>query len=257
MSRQSPPAGAPAPAPAPGSGSAGAVPVPSPSNHADRVAAVRTAALVNLLKKAQQGKTLTATDWKELRRLAQEAGLASDPPWIYEQLQQLSTAIGVSVRTIEGWRAKGAPLPVDGPHDELRLRLWHLGQPASAKLRSLSDPSPTLAPYIEQARAATAAAGVDKDTEGKPRLGKLQEEKLALHNAGAKRRLVAEAEDHFLRRLGELERILGRTLTGTKLFDLWTVAQGTRVQAEPRMIQVLRALLASALAETLAAGRRK
>ncbi|MFM2054300.1 MAG: hypothetical protein RL456_2337, partial [Pseudomonadota bacterium] len=54
-----------------------------------RLAALQALAQANLVRKAKEGKTLTAADWTELRRMMSAAGLAQ-VPWLHETLTELA-----------------------------------------------------------------------------------------------------------------------------------------------------------------------
>lgn len=80
-------------------------------------------------------------------------------PWMHPTLAAAAKALGVSVRTLEQWRIKGAPLPTAPPIDELALRLWHLAfaTQSHGKARTLAPPAEPLAPYFSLITAAIAA----------------------------------------------------------------------------------------------------
>jgi hypothetical protein len=220
----------------------------------DRLAAIQNAAFLNLLKKAQGGKTLTATDWRELRRMAVEAGLAPEYPWMHDTIAALAAALGVTDRTLENWRGKGCPLPASAPFDELAVRLWHLSLPGGRKQAALSEPSPALAPYLaaaQQIRTQLESAATDDDPAGQ--LKREQALKVALQNEEARNTHRKRAVECFLGLVGRLRQRLTLRVGGQFAVELWELAQRPRAEAEPQMRRRLLDVTGLAVADALTA----
>lgn len=212
----------------------------APDIDAQRLAAPQALAQANLVRKAKDGKTLTATDWAELRRMALAAGLAQ-VPWAHTTLTDLATALGISVRTLENWRPRGAPLPPDGPFDELAVRLWVNAESASGKrMGKLADPAPALAPYVSlaaKARTVRPAAPRDDDAGLKRRQAQMLDIKMQERQKVAQQ----QATDVFLQVLGKVDQGWDREVSGflpQRLFDI--ASQQTAAQALPQLREILR-----------------
>jgi hypothetical protein len=219
----------------------------------DRLAAIQNAAFLNLLKKAQGGKTLTATDWRELRRMAVEAGLAPEYPWMHDTIAALAAALGVTDRTLENWRGKGCPLPASAPFDELAVRLWHLSLPGGRKQAALSEPSPALAPYLTAAQQIRIVAeSTDDADDPADRLKREQAQKVALQNAAAQETQRKRAIDVFVQVVGALRQGLNLRFGGQTSAEIWEIAQRPRAQSEPLIRQRLLAISDTAVREALA-----
>jgi hypothetical protein len=209
-----------------------------------RLAALQALAQANLVRKAKEGKTLTAADWTELRRMMVAAGLAQ-VPWLHETLTELATALGISVRTLENWRPRGAPIPPDGPWDELAVRLWVNAESASGKrMGKLADPSPALAGYLTlAAKARTAKPAAPRDnTAG---LKRRQEQMLEIKISERQKIAQQQATDLFLAVLGRLDQLWEREVGSQLPQQLWGIAQTTNAQAVPALQRKLRERFAS------------
>lgn len=222
---------------------------------AERLKALDNAVLINVLTKAKNGESISASDWREARRVARCAGLVGDLPQ-HASDADLAAALGVTTRTLTAWRRAGAPLGASGG-DELLVRLWHLAHGAGRRgkgrgLGELAAPGDTLAPYLAQI-AGMAQATATRGDGARERLQAQLARKAELHNAKAERALVAQAQRAFARYVALLRERLDRALLGDRLADLWEAAQGPRAQAEPRLLALLRERIDRAEADALAA----
>lgn len=159
-------------------------------------------------------------------------------PWHHKTQTALAKALGVSVKTLDDWKAKAAPL--DAPLDELALRLWHAGQATASKTKAvtLKAPSPDLARYLDLAAAAvTAQRTADATAAGDPgNLVKIgQAKKLEIANRKAEQHLLDQAKEAYKRWTGDLTRVLSRSFTVSVLTDIWQSAQVQRLRAEPEL----------------------
>lgn len=157
-----------------------------------------------------------------------------DPrPWHHQTLRDLAKALGTTSRSVELWREHGAPLTAEGPHNELAVRLWHLGHALTGKgkVKALKDPDPELVPYLAAARsaieAATTAAGGNLDDPDR-RIKDRQAHKLDLQNARAEGSMVRDAQTVFGRLLGQLQSEIRLAIAGKLLSEIWKAAQGKR-----------------------------
>ncbi len=165
---------------------------------------------------------------------------ASPLPWLHPTLTALATALGVSVRTLENWRPRGAPIG-EAPFDELAVRLWVNAEAAGGKrMGKLTDPAPPLAAYCAlagKAKAARPAAPSDNGGNLKRKQAQFLDLKIAERQQLAQR----QATDTFLTVLGRLDQLYDREVSGLlaqRLYDL--AAAGRAGQALPGMQQVLR-----------------
>lgn len=206
-----------------------------------RLAALQALAQANLIRKAKEGKTLTSADWTELRRMMSAAGL-SQVPWLHETMTDLATALGISTRTLENWRPRGAPIPTEGPFDELAVRLWVIAESASGKrMGKLADPAATLAPYITLAGKARAAKATAAPRDAGAGLKRKQEAMLDIKMAERQKLAQQQATDLFLQVLGKLDQMWDREVGSQFAQKLWDLAnQQTASQALPPMQQLLR-----------------
>ncbi len=225
-----------------------------------RLKALESLVTANLIEKARRGETLTATDYKAINRLALDAGLLPPPaalPWLHDQLASCAKALGITTRTLDQWKGKGAPLG-DAPFDELGLRIWHIGFSATShgKARTLAAPAGALALYLEAITAAIAVLTSESATAVRDpsRLVKVrQAERLGLQNARSKTTLLLAAQNAFANFCGTLEKNLGRQLTtGANLEAIWRVCQGaTRLQAEGILNRLIAAHITTSIRQTL------
>lgn len=175
--------------------------------------------------------------------------------WHHDTLPALAKALGVTVRTLDQWKKKGAPMAA-APYDELAIRLWHAREAITAggKAVTLADPAPTVQPYIDLAvaaieaqRLACTAAAEDPATAIKL----AQAKKLDLHNQRAERLLLDEAQAAFRTWTGSLAQAITRSLTPATMADLWKAAQTSRLQAEPTLKRLILALTDAAILSSL------
>lgn len=213
----------------------------SPPDDAKRLDALRALAQANLVRKAKEGKTLTAQDWTELRRMMTEAGLGADLPWMHETMTALATALGISVRTLENWRPRGAPLGAEGPFDELAVRLWVNAEAAAGKrMGKLADPVPALAAYVDLAGKARTARPAQPRAAGDG-LKRKQEAFLDLKMDERRQAAQRQATEAFLAVLGKLDQLWDREVGSLLAQRLWDLAHDQTAAASiPAMQTMLR-----------------
>jgi phage terminase Nu1 subunit (DNA packaging protein) len=217
--------------------------------------AIKQAALVNLLTKAKQGKTLTSTDWAELRRIAPDPMPPTTPSWHHATLQDLATALGVSTRTLSSLRTRGAPITDDGPHDELAVRLWHASVRTS-KDKPLKSAEGALADYAEQLEAVGPLTG-KRQRSPADALKEAQRERVQLLNAEKRQELLRQAQNHARSILGRVEQELRQQLcTPAQISHLHGYCQRTLAQAEGDLVPFLRSRITASIATALAHGEQ-
>ena len=215
--------------------------------------AIKQAALVNLLSKAKQGKTLTSTDWAELRRIAPDPMPPTTPSWHHANLQALATALGVSTRSLSSLRTRGAPITDAGPHDELAVRLWHASVRTS-KDKPLKTPDGALAVYAEQLEAVGPIASKKSRTPGDS-LKDAQRERVMLLNAEKRKELLHQAQDHARAILGRAETELRQKLCSpADIAHLYGFCQRPLSMAESDLTPFVRGRITAAISNALAHG---
>lgn len=162
-------------------------------------------------------------------------------PWTHGTLVSLATALGCSVRTLENWRPRGAPIPADGPWDELAVRLWvHAEQINGKAMKRLAEPSPALAPYAQQLAKAKPVRSAQPRASGDA-LKRKQSQMLDIKMAERQRLAQQQATDAFLGVLGRLDQLFEREVGGQLPQRLWDLANSqTASQALPPMQTILR-----------------
>jgi hypothetical protein len=223
----------------------------------DPASAVKSAALVNLITKAKQGKTLTSTDWAELRRLAPDPMPPTPSSWHHATLHDLARALGVSTRTLDSLRTRGAPITADGPHDELAVRLWHAGH-TTAKDKPLKPPEGPLAAYADQLaelRTSTTKRGGSTPSD---QLKKSQRERVDLLNAEKRKELIRAAQDHAKRVIGRADQELRAALISPgQIALIHGYCQSSQAEAERHLVPLLRSRITTAITSALAHGERQ
>lgn len=164
-------------------------------------------------------------------------------PWLHATLTALATALGISVRTLENWRPRGAPLQPDGPFDELAVRLWVNAEAAAGKrMGKLADPAPPLAPYVALAGKARCVRPVSTERAGADGLKRKQAQFLDIKMAERQKAAQVQATNAFLAVLGKLDQLYERevgSMLGQRLWDL--AHDQSAAQAVPLMQNHLRA----------------
>ena len=215
----------------------------------DRLKAIANLAAANLLQRAQRGESFSAADWRELRRLMKETGLA-EASWIHDTLDDLAQAVGVAARTLESWRPTGAPIPVDGPFDELRLRIWAMARQTDARHKAkLAKATGPLATYLDELEPLIEKNKAFDKTKRDP-LKKRQEEKLTVQIEGARKKQVEEAKACFRGLCGNLEKLLQRDLVATAR-TVHELAQQPAGKAEAAIQRHLRAIINRSILDVL------
>lgn len=178
-------------------------------------------------------------------------------PWMHATAASCAKALGVTTRTLEQWKPKGAPI-AEAPFDELALRLWHIAFAVQShgKARTLAAPSGPIVTYLEAITAAIAAHASEAATAVRDpaRLVKArQAERLGLQNARSRSKLLIEAQNAFTSFCGTLERHLVRQLTtGANLEAIWRSCQNaTRLQAEGLLGRLIGTQLTTGIRQTL------
>lgn len=175
-------------------------------------------------------------------------------PWHHPTLDALAAVLGVTVRTLELWRERGAPIPAAGPFDELAIRLWHAAQllldKAGRKLGALAEPVGLVADYCVVVDGITAAAKAVPKPKEDPRISRMAR-KLDLQNARAEDSLGQEAKARFVAWVGRTQTLLVTSLTGLALDELMIIAAKPRPVAQPAACNWLRAQVAAAVAAAL------
>jgi hypothetical protein len=163
-------------------------------------------------------------------------------PWLHPTLTALATALGISVRTLENWRPRGAPLPPDGPLDELAVRLWVNAEAASGKrMGKLNDPAPALAAYVALAGKARCARPAATDRDQANGLKRKQAQFLDLKMAERQKAAQVQATNAFLAVLGKLDQLYEREVGSMLAQKLWDLAnQQTAAQSVPLLQNLLR-----------------
>lgn len=174
-------------------------------------------------------------------------------PWHHPTQAALAKALGVSLKTLDDWKARSAPL--DAPLDELAVRLWHAAQSLSGKTVTLKAPADSLARYLALAAAAVAAQrDADVAAAGDPgNLVKLgQAKKLDIANRKAEQLLLDQAKEAYKRWTGDLTRVLARSFTVSVLGEIWQAAQVQRLRAESEIKRRILAACEGAIVASLA-----
>ncbi len=178
-------------------------------------------------------------------------------PWMHATVASCAKALGVTTRTLEQWKTKGAPL-TEAPLDELALRLWHMAFAVQShgKARTLAPATGPIEPYLAAITAAITAHASEAAlaVRDPARLVKTrQAERLGLQNARSKSTLLHEAQNAFTSFCGMLERNLGRQLTtGANLEAIWRSCQNaSRLQAEGMLSRLVASQLATGIRQTL------
>jgi len=168
-------------------------------------------------------------------------------PWLHPTLIALATALGISVRTLENWRPRGAPIPPEGPCDELAVRLWVIGEAAIGKRMGKLTPIEPTAPlhaYLalgERIRSGRPdvqnADRGDLDRATKRKNMELLDTRIAKEQATMKR----QAQQVFLDLIGNLDQLIERELGGTLPADIFDLCHGrSAVDATPLIKSTLR-----------------
>lgn len=173
-------------------------------------------------------------------------------------ISALAAAVGVTERTLELWRMKGAPIPNAPPYDEIDLRLWHLATISSTRGKRASiliDPpagSPIAAKValIHAARDLMQATKTARTTDPATALKREQVIGQKLQNSKRKQTLVAEARAAFNQCLGRLCKTHDAD-TATVAATCWTLAQSPRLDAEPAIARTLKAHFDKAMSAAL------
>lgn len=179
-------------------------------------------------------------------------------PWLHPSLAALAAALAVSERTLELWRAKGAPLPDKPPFDELLLRLWHLAQPVTKRTADLAPAREVLATYADaaaQIRTAITEAQREADADPAALVKRRTAEKLQLANDRTRDLMRQRAHDCFLAMLGRLRQQLELRLGGQLAAQLWESAQHPRIHAEPNLRRQVIEAATLAVNESLVAAK--
>ena len=162
-------------------------------------------------------------------------------PWLHPTMVALATALGCSVRTLENWRPRGAPIGADGPWDELAVRLWVLAERLGGRpMKTLADPAPALAPYLAHLTKVRPPRQLNPKA-----LGDVLKRKQAafLDQRLAERQQLAQqqATDAFLSVLGKLDQLWEREV-GAQLPQLIhdTCWNQPSAAAIPPLQQILR-----------------
>jgi phage terminase Nu1 subunit (DNA packaging protein) len=188
-------------------------------------------------------RRLTMPDASDNQPPADTAQPAQPPalPWMHGTLVSLATGLGCSVRTLENWRPRGAPIAAVGPWDELAVRLWvHAEQISGKAMKRLADASPALAPYVAQLAKARLPRGTAPRAAGDG-LKRKQSQFLDIKMAERQKLAQQQATDAFLGVLGRLDQLFEREVSGQLTQRLWDLANGqTASQSLPPMAVLLR-----------------
>lgn len=205
---------------------------------AERIRQAQANALLGLLR---QGKPLSDGQMAQLGDILAGKDKPAPLPWMHASLTNLATALGCSVRTLENWRPRGAPIPAEGPWDELAVRLWvHAEQIAGKAMKRLADAGPALALYAQQLAKAKPARGSLPRAAGDTYKRK-QSQMLDVKIAERQRLAQQQATDAFLAVLGKLDQLFDREVGGQLTQRLWDLANSqTASQSLPPMQGLLR-----------------
>lgn len=151
-------------------------------------------------------------------------------PWHHPTLAALALAIGTTARTLDLWRADGAPIGTEGPHDELAVRIWHAARiPGNGKVKPLSDPAGAVATYCALLPARPTA---DPATDSASLIKQRQVAKLDQQLARGAKTMERQAQEAFKDLLGSMTKDLQRSLSGGILDGLFASAQQSRLRAQ-------------------------
>ena len=150
-------------------------------------------------------------------------------PWQHPTLAALAKALGTTTRTLDLWRADGAPIGAEAPHDELSTRLWHAGRiPGKGKVKPLRPADGQVAIYMAHLPPVVVA---DANTDPAQLVKMRQVAKLDQQIARGDDVMQLTAQGIFRDLLGHLNRELERSLSGGILDDCFTAAQQNRLRA--------------------------
>lgn len=206
----------------------------------DKVHQAQANALLSLLR---AGKPLNAWQMEQLQAALNDRGDAPPTrlPWLHDSLVSLATAIGCSVRSLENWRPRGAPLPETGPFDELAVRLWIAAERVRGRpMKTLREADRPLAIYAAIIATARPPRGTSPRAAGDS-LKRKQSKFLDIKMAERQKLAQQQATNAFLAVLGRLDQLFEREVGAQLPQQLYDCAwDKPSAAATPLIQQILR-----------------